>query len=205
MSFGRSLARWTMAAVVGLVALAVEAQTPEPAADAVRLPSPAPAAPQPTQSALKDGLAVRYYFHRFNHLSEFEEWMRYEDGVEGTPLAHLDYRMGRGNVLTTTSSDMVGAKITGVIELAKAGAYTFLLTSNDGVRLTIGGVMMHEDPEIHPDTTSPPLIIEIAEPGWYPLDILYYEKKGTATLRLEWRPPGEAAFVPVPAAALKHP
>lgn len=173
-------------------------------ASPVMLPSPAPAKPQPEAAALKDGLAVRYYFNRFTHIAELEDWMRADDGMAGKPLPMLDYDMGIGNVLTSTASDLVGAHITGSIHLADTGTYTFRIISNDGVRLSIGGVKMHEDPEIHPDTASPPLVMQVSEAGWYPLDILYYEKKGTAALKLAWQPPGNAGFEPVPASALKH-
>lgn len=168
------------------------------------LPSPSPANPQPAAAALKDGLAVRYYFNRFTHIAELEDWMRTDDGMAGKPLPMLDYDMGIGNVLTSTASDLVGARITGFIELAQTGTYTFRITSNDGVRLSIGGVAMYEDPEIHPDTASPPLVMQVSEAGWYPLEILYYEKKGTAALKLAWQPPGSTGFEAVPASALKH-
>lgn len=195
---GLSLRLRATMAIVGVTAalswaLAAEAQAP-----------PSPASPQPDVAGLKDGLAVRYYFNRFTHIAELEDWMRADDGMAGTPLPALDYDMGIGNVLTSTASDLVGAHITGFIDLARTGAYTFQITSNDGVRLSIGGVVLHEDPEIHPDTASPPLAMQVSEAGWYPLEILYYEKKGTAALKLAWQPPGSAGFEPVPASALTH-
>jgi hypothetical protein len=181
------------------------APNPPPAdTKAVELPPPRPASPQPQASVLKEGLAVRYYFNRFNHLRELEGWMDADEGQPGPPLPALNYRSGIGNVLTAGAADMVGARIDGFIHLAKAGEYRFLVTSNDGIRLRIGGVMMHEDPSIHGDTTSPPLVFKVAEPGWYPLEILYFEKKGTSTLELYWRTPTGDSDEPVPAAAFKH-
>lgn len=164
----------------------------------------APANPQPNAAELKDGLAVNYYFAKFQHINRLVEWMDMEDPIPGSPLPNLDYQMGPGNVLTTTSADLVGAHITGFIDFAEAGVYELKVTSNDGVRLTVGGVMIFEDPEVHRDADSPPLVVTIDEAGWYPLDILYFEKKGTAALRLYWKRPGEDAFSIVPTTALKH-
>jgi hypothetical protein len=108
-------------------------------------------------------------------------------------------------VLTTTNNMLVGAHITGFIQFAEAGTHRLRVTSNDGVRITLGGEMMFEDPGVHKAESSPDLVFDVAEPGWVPLDILYYQKKGTWALQLYWQPPGAPGFVPVPAASLKHP
>jgi hypothetical protein len=188
---------------------AADAQTrvtpaPAPPPEPIRLATPAPAAAQPDVATLKDGLAVRYYFAKLNHIDELVGWMKVEDGIEGTPLPMLDYKDSPGNVLTTTNADLVGAHITGFIEFAEPGTYRLQVISNDGVRVTLGGEMIFEDPRIHKAEASPDLVFDVAEPGWVPLDILYYEKKGTAALQLLWMPPGASGFVPVPGAALKH-
>jgi hypothetical protein len=167
-------------------------------------PAPQPVNPQPAASALKDGLAARLYFGRFTHIDELTAFMQADKGRDSPPLPNLDYGWAAGNVLGTTSSDLVGAHITGLVNFAQPGTYQLQVTSNDGIRLTVGGVKLFEDPEIHGDTPSPPLPVEIATPGWYDLDILYYEKKGTASLRLHWQPPGASGFVAVPASAFKH-
>ncbi len=171
----------------------------------VEVPAVAPANPQPDAAALKEGLAVTYYFAKFKHIDDVVGWMGMEQGIAGTPLPNLDYQMGPGNVLTTTSADMVGAHITGFMDFTESGVYALKVTSNDGVRVTIGGVMAFEDPEVHRDADSPPLMVTIDEAGWYPLDILYFEKKGTAALKLYWKTPAENDFSIVPASAFKHP
>lgn len=176
----------------------------QPETEPVRLAAPTPADPQPDAADLAPGLAVRYYYARLTHIDRLVEWIEMEKGVEGPPLPKVNHAAGIGDVLTSRGSDMVGALITGFIRFDTAGTYTFHVTSNDGVRLTIGGVMMHEDPRIHPDTLSPPLVMPVAAPGWYPIEILYYEKKGTSTLILEWTPPDGPGRQVVPADALAH-
>jgi PA14 domain-containing protein len=162
------------------------------------------AEPQPPPDKLAPGLAVSYVFGIFNHINEFKS-KKFEPGA---PLPQLDYRMGEGAILTTKERDGVGALITGFIRFEKPGTYGFDVTSNDGVRVEIGGKLLYEDPSVHADDTSDRIDVKIDEPGWYPIQVLYYEKKRTATLVLRWAPPGsdaKAKPVPVPAAAFARP
>lgn len=165
---------------------------------------PQPANPQPDAKALKDGLAVRYYFAKYNHIRELESWMKYKAGKPGDPIAMLDSKVGSGAVLTSGVTDLVGAHITGYLGFESAGAYRLQVTSNDGVRITLGGAKIYSDPDVHRDRTSDPIAVQIDRPGWYPIEVLYFEKKNTATLQLHWSPPGSSGFAPVPATAFKH-
>src|SRR5262245_24840895 len=181
-----------------LVAAALMVGLTAPAADV--LTGLQPAEPQPTPDKLGPGLNVSYVFGMFRHLNEFKT-KKFEPG---TPLQHLDYRMGEGAVLTSKERDGVGALITGFIRFEKSGTYGFDVTSNDGVRVEIGGKLLYEDPSVHSDDTSDRIDVKIDQPGWYPIQVLYYERKGSATLVLRWVPAGadaKAKPVPVPAAA----
>jgi hypothetical protein len=154
-----------------------------------------PAEPQPTQ--LTPGLAVEYTYVMVNNLDQLKG-RKFE---AGPPLESINYRWS-GNVLTSKSREGVGAQIDGFIRFEKAGVYGFEVTSNDGVRVELGGKLLHVDPEIHSDTTSDRIDVKIDTPGWYPLKIVYFQKKGTASLVLAWVLPGEKGkAVPVPAKA----
>jgi len=154
---------------------------------------------------LKPGLAVCYMYELIRHIDQIAEWEKHRKCKPGAPLAILDFRVGEGKVLTSTSVDGVMAKITGFIHFDKAGTYKFAFESNDGVRLTIDGELIVEDPDVHGDRYSEVGAMEVATPGWYPLAIDYFERKGTSTLRFLWRPPGvEEGFPLVPAEALAH-
>jgi hypothetical protein len=154
-----------------------------------------PAEPQPTQ--LTPGLSVEYTYGMVNNLDQLKG-RKYE---AGPPLESINYRWS-GNVLTSKVREGVGANIDGFIRFEKAGVYGFEVTSNDGVRVEIGGKLLHVDPEIHSDTTSDRIDVKIDSPGWYPLKIVYFQKKGTASLVLSWVAPGEKGkAVPVPAKA----
>lgn len=165
-----------------------------------------PVSPQPDGAALNPGLAVQYYYHYFRHVDEIIEWKDYRDGKPGEPIMEINYDVGQGAVLTSSEENGVGAEITGMIKLDKAGTYAFAFQSNDGVRLTIGGTQVVEDPDVHGDRFSEIGSLEITEPGWYPLNILYFERKNTSTLQFYWQPPGDTAgTMPiVPAEVLAH-
>ena len=167
---------------------------------------PQPLDPQPGAGDLDPGLSVRYYRAFFRLIEEFDEWMADDEGEAGAPLPALDYRVAGGAVLTGGVEDGVGAKITGLIRLDKPGTYSLLVQSNDGFILDIGGVPVLEDPDVHGDRYSKIAKLTVERPGWYALYLLYFERKGTATLELYWKQPGDeaGAMALVPAEAFAH-
>jgi hypothetical protein len=169
-----------------------------PMAQAETLSGLRPAEPQPAQ--LTPGLAVEYVYVKVNYIEE----LKGRKFQSGPPLADINYKWG-GNVLTSTARESVGANISGFIRFEKPGVYGFEVTSNDGVLVEIGGQVLHEDPGVHSDTTSDRISVKIDQPGWYPLKVTYFQKRGTATLVLAWVGPGEKGkAVPVPAKSYGH-
>lgn len=165
---------------------------------------PVPATPQPAASDLREGLAVDYYYGTFNHIRDLEGFMDYKPGKAGTPIRTLSHDMDAGTVLTSEAADFVGAHITGYLRLDATGTYRFQITNNDGVRVHLGGARIHDDPGTGPARTSDPIPVEVTEPGWYALEIWYFEKRGTAVLEIVWSPPGEGAMTNLPVDAMKH-
>lgn len=169
-----------------------------PMAQAETLTGLQPAEPQPAQ--LTPGLAVEYVYAKVNLIEE----LKGRKFQPGPPLADINYKWG-GNVLTSTARESVGANIAGFIRFEKPGVYGFEVTSNDGVLVEIGGKVLHDDPGVHSDTTSDRINVKIDQPGWYPLRVTYFQKRGTAALVLAWVPPGEKGkAVPVPAKFYGH-
>jgi len=153
----------------------------------------------------KPGLAACYMYGFIRHVDEIAEWEKNSKCAPGAPLPMVNFYGGSGKVLTSTSDDGVMARITGFIQLDKAGAYKFAFESNDGVRLKIDGRQIVEDPGVHDDKFSDVGSMEVSKPGWYPLSIDFFERRVTWTLRFLWRPPGvEGDLVPVPGGALAH-
>ncbi len=161
----------------------------------------APASPQP--SALEPGLRVHYHYGEFGHVDELLKLAASESPAVGEPLANLDFRGGTGKkVFGTKFLNLVGAIITGYIRFPEARGYALRVRSNDGVRLTIGGQMLHEDPGKHADRTSDPLRVNIREPGWYPIEVVWYEIRHSYALELTWSAGG--GFVAVPPEHFGH-
>ena len=150
---------------------------------------PAAATPQPT--SLQPGLKVGYYVKLFKTVEEIQDWAKYKDAYPGEPLASLDYRSGVDTVLTSSMEDGVGAHITGFIRIDEAGTYAFAAQSNDGLSVDIGGTRVVYDPDVHADRYSQPVEVEIKTVGWYPVNVWYFERKNTSTLRLYWLKPDE--------------
>lgn len=154
---------------------------------------------------LQPGLSVCYIYALVRHINEIPGWESSKTCEEGPPLPKLDYKVGQESVLTSDASDGVLAKITGYIHFPAPGFYGFAFESNDGVRLEIDGHLVVEDPDVHGDRFSDIGGLEVAEPGWYPLLIRYFERKNTSTLKFYWQPPGVEGTMPiVPAEALAH-
>ncbi|MSO64909.1 MAG: hypothetical protein EXQ85_03750 [Alphaproteobacteria bacterium] len=181
-----------------LAACALAAATLLPDGMAAAAERPSPAKPQPAADAVKSGLAVRYYSGEFNHVDEVLRMARTEKFQPGPPLPMLNYKVGDGKVLTHTSTDLVGALIEGVIKFDKPGTYLATFQHNDGPRVWLSGKMIYELPGVTSDAFLPPIEVNVAEPGWYPLAMVYFEKRNTSTLEMYRQPPGteEVKFVP---------
>ena len=162
--------------------------------------------PQPAEDQLQAGLSVKYYYDYYRTLRGLERKIAKSEGKVGQPIMALDFHVGEGKVLTSKRGDGVGAHIQGLIHLDKPGIYTFMAQSNDGVRIEIGGEKIIEDPDVHKDRFSEPGGFVIDQAGWYPLSVLYFERKSTSTLELYWRPPEDESdsMQLVPAKAFAH-
>ena len=176
----------TLAFVVALLAGFVAGLPNNRAAAEV---NPVVASPQP--ASLKPGLKVGYYVRLFKTVEEIQDWAKYKDAFPGEPLHSLDYRSGIDTVLTSSMEDGVGAHITGFIRIDEAGTYAFAAQSNDGLSVDIGGTRVVYDPDVHADRYSQPVEVEIKTVGWYPVNVWYFERKNTSTLRLYWLKPDE--------------
>jgi hypothetical protein len=159
---------------------------------------------QPQPSSVEPGLEVTYYSKAFNRLREIPDWAKYKEGAVGPVILAINYDSGSGTVLTSTLDDGVGAHIVGLINLSESGTYEFKVRSNDGAQVTIGGERVVKDDRPHPTRFSKTASVNVAEPGWYAIDVLYFEKRGTSVLELHWSPPWGGGFAIVPAEAFGH-
>lgn len=151
--------------------------------------------------ALQPGLATEHLSISVRHVDEIE---RAGKGRPGPPLPALDNSVGAGNdVLGSGQAEEIAFRMRGFLKIEQPGVYEFAAMSNDGVRVQLAGKTIIEDPDVHSDRLSDPISVELAA-GWYPLYLLYFQRKGTWTLELLWKAPGMSEFEPVPASHFAH-
>jgi hypothetical protein len=167
-------------------------------------------APQPTlpltADTLQPGLAVLYFKHPFvRHLDNLPPAEIARDkGWRGSPIPYLNHQFGRNEILDSGTNRGIAMQIDGYIRLERAGTYGFQANTNDGFRLFIDGHLLIDDPSWHSDRLSPVSTVVVTDPGWYTLQAVYFQRKGTASLQLYWQPPGDQTFSIVPARVLAH-
>ncbi len=99
--------------------------------------------------------------------------------------------------------DSFSARWTADLEIAIADAYTFITTSDDGVRLWLGDDLI-VDSWVDQGATDHASKVQTLEPGIYPLRMEYYENTGGAVAQLSWQTPFMARQV-IPAGPLQPP
>ena len=164
---------------------------------------------QPTdisQASLSPGLNVVYYkkFFKRNlrHLPKgpSEKYPSFK----GKPITEINHQFGKDNVFGSGESRGIGLRMTGYLNLAQAGVYEFQALSNDGLIVKLGEQVVLSDPDQHSDRLSNIGRITVKNAGWYPVIVEYFQRKGTAALKLFWKTPGNGEFSPVSSKAYGH-
>ena len=176
----------------------------QPKNDTVRVADLTPVKPQPDQAVLKPGLTVRYFYKKTRSLKTIPSESSAEKGKAGPPILIIDHQFGRQEVFDSGVNRLVMLRMKGVLHLPETGTYGFRALSNDGVRVYLGGQLIISDPRWHSDRCSHPAEVKIDQPGWYEFTLEYFQRKGTAALRLYWQPPGTETLSIVPAEAYAH-
>lgn len=125
------------------------------------------------------------------------------EGEVGQPVDVLDHQF-QGNVFDSKRAKGVGVFLTGYLKMDTPGKYRFQAMSNDGIRVAVNEVVVVHDPTVHSDRFSKVGEVTVVDPGWYPLTVKYFQRKGTARLTLYWQPPGAMDFEIIPAAVYGH-
>lgn len=186
-----------------------------PAADKTQLLQPprvvtglSPLDPQPDGTTLVPGLTVAYFYnYEHRHLNPLTDGnVPDKKGTPGQPIPFLNHQFKRGEVFTSGVSRLVAMRMQGLLHFPRIGSYTLLGLSNDGLRVYLDDQLVIDDPAWHSrgDQYTVGVVAEIAQPGWYPIKVEYFQRKGTAAIALFWRRPGANGFEPVPAEAYAH-
>ncbi|HKK37405.1 MAG TPA: hypothetical protein VJ994_14005 [Paracoccaceae bacterium] len=158
-----------------------------------------PALPQPSASALEPGLAVRYAFPaEVRFLGHAVAALRRE-GEPGRPLVGLDYPdQGLGQpTLTSGRGEFVAAEIEGFVEFDQPGTWRLEIHSNDGVSVDIGGSAVDSFDGRRTCDTNGWVEIEVPEAGWYPVEVLFFQRYNSSCLMMRWeKPDGTREWTP---------
>ncbi len=151
------------------------------------------------QSAIQPGLDVVYYkkFYK-RHLRFLPEGKSPEyPSFRGKPITHLNHQFGKDEVFDSGESRGIGMRMTGYLNLTDTGIYEFQALSNDGIIFRMSGQTVLSDPAQHSDNLSNIGSVTVETAGWYPIILEYFQRKGTAALKLFWKTPGSAEVLPV--------
>lgn len=158
------------------------------------------------EEKLEPGLSVLYFYGFYRNLAQMPRGEKrvLKVGIPGKPIPYLNHQFGEGEVFDSGRAKGVGMQMDGFIRFEKPGDYVFQARTNDGFRLFIDEHRIINDPAVHSDRLSETAIVKVSEPGWYPMRVRYFQRKGTAALQLFWQEPGKSQQVPVPAEAYAH-
>lgn len=155
---------------------------------------------------LKSGLSAVYYLDFFErHLDAIPDstTSKYQL-VKGKPIPELNHQFGKEEVFDSGTNRGVAMRMAGYLHLSESGDYQFQALSNDGVRVVLAGQTIISDPEQHSDRLSNIGYVALDHPGYYPVIIEYFQRKGTAALKLFWKTPQSDDFVPIPQNVYAH-
>lgn len=157
-------------------------------------------------NGLAPGLSTIYLYKFIRHIDQMPvQDPKTTTEKRGKPILYLNHHFGAEDMVFDTGvSRGVGIQMNGFIKFSEPGKYGMMALSNDGIRIEICKEIILTDPNVHSDRLSPQAVIEISHPGWYPVMIQYFQRKGTAAIELQWKPPGKAEFSVIPAEAYSH-
>jgi hypothetical protein len=114
----------------------------------------------------------------------------------------INFHWGTGGP-PNVPADRFSVRWRGWLRTDKTGVHAFQTTSDDGVRLSVGGHRVIENWTLHPPTDDTGTI-SLEAGHHYPIVLEFFENTGNAQITLRWKPPGTGAFVVVPEGYLRH-
>lgn len=195
--------RFVKPALLGLALAGLVATGPRAfAQETVTLAQPAAVA----DGDLQPGLAALYFYEDFRDIDKMPTKPEaLAKGVKGEkPILKVEGKSREGELFNSGSNSLYGIHMTGFIKFDKPGDWVMGAISNDGVRVKVADQVVADDPTVHADRPTQPVVVKVPAAGWYPLQIQYFQRKYTAQLQLLWQAPDGAAMAVVPGEALSH-
>ena len=122
-----------------------------------------------------------------------------------TPAETGYFDWGTGSPGAGVPPNFFSARWTGLLQATTGGIYQLQTTSDDGVRVWVNGVQLINNWTPHGPTVDTSAGITLVAGERTSIVVEYQEYSGGAVMRLRWRTPGSAAYVPVPASQLYLP
>jgi YVTN family beta-propeller protein len=126
--------------------------------------------------------------------------------LSGTPVLTrteaVNFDWGSGSPGGGVATNNFSARWTGSVLASTTGSYRFRTVSDDGVRLWVNGVQVINNWTDHAATTNTSGTINLVAGQRYSIRLEYYERSGSAVMRLRWLTPGAGSYVAIPASAL---
>jgi YVTN family beta-propeller protein len=126
--------------------------------------------------------------------------------LSGTPAITrdeaVDFDWKSGSPGTGVAADNFSVRWTGEFKTTTGGSYRFRTTSDDGVRLWVNGVQVINNWSQHAATTNTSGSITLAANTKYTIRMDYFEARGQAVARLQWRLPNQTSYQVIPRAQL---
>lgn len=140
--------------------------------------------------SLKPGLVAEYAAGKIQSCANFDQLPNPQKSIVAAPTLSISRR-----------ADFFATRFSGFIKITQAGVYTFTLGSDDGSILKLGGATLinHDGPHGYSKKTGSIML----QPGFYPIEIVYFELTGGQRLDLSIMPP-EGKETPLPASILFH-
>ncbi|MBI4250791.1 hypothetical protein HY622_04335 [Candidatus Uhrbacteria bacterium] len=97
----------------------------------------------------------------------------------------VDFRWGYGQPVAGIEPDLFSARWTGYVEARQSDEYTFIVDSDDGVRLWVNNTKLIDDWRRHP-TQRTKGVIYLEAGKRYPIRLDYFEDIAFAGVQLKW-------------------
>ncbi|MCE8539350.1 hypothetical protein KBY27_17985 [Ruegeria pomeroyi] len=147
---------------------------------------------KPLSANLKPGLSVRYAWGgpplaKIDNLTEARDLLALE-AKPGKPLRGLDYadRSEFEPTLTHKEHYNVAADIRGYMKFEEPGIYEIETWSNDGIDARLSGQQVGLWLTRQSCSANQRVEVEVPEPGWYKLEITYFQKYMNKCLMMKW-------------------
>lgn len=98
--------------------------------------------------------------------------------------------------------DTFSVRWIGQVRAVETGSYQFRTYSDDGVRLWVNGRLVIDNWTDHPGTFNSSSAVTLTAGVRYDLRLEFYDNRGGASVRLQWRRPGQSSFATIPSAQL---